>query len=169
MQRYDEAIAQLTKALATEPDFSSAHMGLWGAYYKKGMNDEALAEAIKFFVVLHDHEVADALTRGYAEGGYARAMHLGAEVLATRSKRTHVPAVRIARLYAHAGDKDEVLDLPRLSGIDIEREQGTIGVVSRRARYSSAGTRSSSTATSTNCTRTRASWPRPATAATRRP
>ena len=109
VQRYDEAIAQLTKALATEPDFSSAHMGLWGAYYKKGMNDEALAEAIKFFVVLHDHEVADALTRGYAEGGYARAMHLGAEVLATRSKRTHVPAVRIARLYAHAGDKDEVL------------------------------------------------------------
>ena len=109
VQRYDEAIVQLGKALATEPDFSSAHMGLWGAYYKKGMNDEALAEAVKFFVVLHDHEVADALTRGYAEGGYARAMHLGAAVLAARSKRTHVPAVRIARLYAHAGDKDEVL------------------------------------------------------------
>ena len=109
VQRYDEAIAQLTKALATEPDFSSAHMGLWGAYYKKGLNDEALAEAIKFFVVLHDHEVADALTHGYTEGGYARAMHRGAEVLAERSKRTHVPAVRIARLYAHAGDKDEVL------------------------------------------------------------
>ena len=36
-------------------------------------------------------------------------MHRGAEVLAERSKRTHVPAVRIARLYAHAGDKDEVL------------------------------------------------------------
>lgn len=30
-------------------------------------------------------------------------------MLAARSKRTHVPAVRIARLYAHAGDKDEVL------------------------------------------------------------
>jgi tetratricopeptide (TPR) repeat protein len=109
VRRYDEAIAQLTKALATEPDFSSAHMGIWGVYYKKGMNDEALAEAVKFFVVLHDHETADALTRGYAEGGYARAMHLGAEVLAFRSKRSHVPAVRIARLYAHAGDKDEVL------------------------------------------------------------
>src|SRR5208337_2124855 len=109
VQRYDEAIAQLSKVLATEPDFSSAHMGLWGAYYKKGMHDEALAEAIKFFVVLHDGEVADALTHGYTEGGYARAMHRGAEVLAERSKRTHVPAVRIARLYAHAGDKDEVL------------------------------------------------------------
>ena len=109
MQRYDEAIAQLSKVLATEPDFSSAHMGLWGAYYKKGMYDEAMAEAIKFFVVLHDGEVADVLTHGYTEGGYTRAMHLGAEVLAGHSKRSHVPAVRIARLYAHAGDKDEVL------------------------------------------------------------
>jgi TolB-like protein/DNA-binding winged helix-turn-helix (wHTH) protein/Tfp pilus assembly protein PilF len=109
VQQYDEAIAQLSKVLATEPDFSSAHMGLWGAYYKKGMDNEALAEATKFFLALHDHEVADALTRGYAEGGYPRAMQGGAEVLAERSKRTHVPAVRIARLYAHAGDKDEAL------------------------------------------------------------
>lgn len=36
-------------------------------------------------------------------------MHLAATVLAARSKRTHVPAVGIARLYAHAGDRDEVL------------------------------------------------------------
>jgi len=107
--RYDEAIEQLRKVLATVPDFSSAHMGLWGAFYKKGMNDEALAEARRFFSVLHDREVDEALTRGYSEGGYARAMHRGAEVLAGRSKRIHVPAVRIARLYAHAGDKDEAL------------------------------------------------------------
>ena len=109
LQRYDEAIAQLHKVLEPEPDFSSAHMGLWGAFYKKGMHEEALAEARKFFSVLHDREVEEALTRGYAEGGYARAMHLGAEVLAARSKQTHVPAVRIARLYAHAGDKDQAL------------------------------------------------------------
>ena len=108
-QRYDEAIAQFHKVLATEPDFSSAHMGLWGAYYKKGMTEEALAETRKFFSVLHDREVVDVLTRGYSEGDYARSMHLGAEVLAVRSKRTHVPAVRIARLYAHAGDKEQVL------------------------------------------------------------
>jgi tetratricopeptide (TPR) repeat protein len=107
--RYAEAITQLRKVLSTEPDFSSAHMGLWGAYYKKGLYAEALAEARKFFGVLHDREVEDALVRGEAEGDYARSMHLGAEVLAARSRRTHVPAVRIARLYAHAGDKEEVL------------------------------------------------------------
>src|SRR5664279_3837635 len=108
-RRYDEAIAQFRKVLEIAPDFSSAHMGLWGAYYKKGMTDEALAEARKFFSVLHDHEVEEALVRGYAEGGYARAMHLGADVLAARSQRTHVPAVRIARLYAHAGAKEQAL------------------------------------------------------------
>ena len=109
LQRYDEAIAQFRKVLEIAPDFSSAHMGLWGAYYKKGMPDEASAEARKFFSVLHDHEVEEALIRGYAEGGYTRAMHLGADVLATRSQRTHVPAVRIARLYAHAGAKEQAL------------------------------------------------------------
>lgn len=61
------------------------------------MQGEALSQAQKFFAVLHDHEVEEALTRGYSEGGYARAMHLGADVLAARSQRTHVPAVRIAR------------------------------------------------------------------------
>jgi hypothetical protein len=73
------------------------------------MWEEALAGARKFFAVLGDREVEDALTRGYAQGDYAGAMRLGAELLATRSKRLHVPGVRIARLYAHAGENDQVM------------------------------------------------------------
>jgi TolB-like protein/DNA-binding winged helix-turn-helix (wHTH) protein/tetratricopeptide (TPR) repeat protein len=109
LHRFDEAIAQFHKVLATVPHFSSAHMGLWGAFYKEGMNQEAFEETRKFFAALGDDEVVGALTRGYAAGGYTRAMHLGAEVLAARSKQNHVPAVRIARLYAHAGDKDAAI------------------------------------------------------------
>jgi adenylate cyclase len=109
IHRYDEAISQMQKVLATEPDFSSAHMGLWGAFYKKGMYGEALAEAEKFYEALGDHEVAGALKRGDTEGRYARAMHFGAEVLAARAQNIHVPAVRIARLYAHAGENDQVM------------------------------------------------------------
>ena len=109
VQRYEEAIAQFHTALEIAPDFSSARMGLWGAYYKKEMLDEALAEARRFFSVLHDHGVEEALMRGYSEGCYSRAMHSGADVLAARSQRTHVPAVRVARLYAHAGDKEQAL------------------------------------------------------------
>ncbi|MGD0667782.1 MAG: winged helix-turn-helix domain-containing protein [Bryobacteraceae bacterium] len=109
LHRCDEAISQLVKALAVEPGFSSAHMGLWGAFYRKGMLREALAEARKFFAALGDREVEDALLRGCAEGDYAGAMRLGAEVLAARSNRSHVPGLRIARLFAHAGENDQVM------------------------------------------------------------
>jgi serine/threonine protein kinase/tetratricopeptide (TPR) repeat protein len=110
VRRYDEAISQLHKVLATEPGFSSAHMGLWGAFYKKGMPAEALAEARQFFRVLGDYEVEEALGRGCAKGGYAGGMLLGAETLAARSNQTHVPAVRIARLYAHAGENHQAIE-----------------------------------------------------------
>lgn len=110
LRRYDEAMTQFRNVLTTQPDFSSAHMGLWGAFYKQQMFPEALGEARKFFAVLGDNEVERALERGYAAGGYNVAMHFGAEALAARCKRTHVPAVRVARLYAHAGEKDKVIE-----------------------------------------------------------
>jgi TolB-like protein/tetratricopeptide (TPR) repeat protein len=107
--RHDEAIAQLNGVLAKEPDFSSAYMGLWGAYYKKGMLPEAFASAKKFYSVLGDREAVAALDRGYAEAGYRGAMKRAADALAARSRHTHVPAIRIARLYAHAGAKHQAL------------------------------------------------------------
>ena len=108
--QYDEAIAQLNQALGEEPDSSSVHLGLWGAYFKKGMGREALAEAKKFFAVLHDGEVVNALDEGWARGGYRGAMRLAGEKLAARSEREHVSAVRVARVFAHAGENGRALD-----------------------------------------------------------
>jgi TolB-like protein/Tfp pilus assembly protein PilF len=110
LHQCDDAILHFREALAADPSFPSARMGLWGAHYRKGMHEDALAEAGKFFAVLGDHEVEDALRRGYAEGGYSRAMYFGAEMLAKRSRRCHVPGVRIARLYAHAGENDQAME-----------------------------------------------------------
>jgi hypothetical protein len=84
-------------------------MGLWGAYFKKGMDNEALEEAEKFFGVLGDQEVVASLKRGSGEGNYRLAMKRAADVLAARSAHAHVPGVRIARLYAHAGENAECL------------------------------------------------------------
>lgn len=109
LNRYDEAIGEMRKAVAAEAGLSSVHMGLWGAFYKKGMYEEALGEADKFYAALNDHEVEDALRRGHVEGGYRRAMHSGAEVLAKRARQSYVSGVRIARLYAHAGEKDQAI------------------------------------------------------------
>ena len=107
--RYDEAILQIQKVLATQPDYSSAHLGLWGAYYKKGMEKEAVQEAEQFFGALGDQEVVRALQEGFREAGYRRAMKRAADTLAARSGRVHVPSVRIARLYAHAGENERTL------------------------------------------------------------
>jgi tetratricopeptide (TPR) repeat protein len=110
LHRHDDAIAQLHKTLRMEPDFPAAHQGLWGAFHQKGMHKEALAEAKKFFSLLGNNEVAEALARGDMASGYTGAMRLAAETLAERSKRTHVRATGIARLYAHAGEKDRAIE-----------------------------------------------------------
>ena len=107
--RYDEAIENLQNVLASNPNFSSAHLGLWGAYFKKHMDTEAYAEAVRFFEVLNDQETVDALRSGFATAGYREAMKRSGDVLAARSQHTHVAGIRIARLYAHAGQNDLAL------------------------------------------------------------
>ena len=107
--RYDEAIQVLQAALVSKPDFSSAHLGLWVAYFKKNMNNEAFASAVHFFEDLNDRETVNALHSGFAAGGYREAMKRGGDVLAARAQHSHVSAVRIARLYAHAGENDVAL------------------------------------------------------------
>jgi serine/threonine protein kinase len=108
--RYDDAIAQFRKTLRTEPNFPLAHEGLWVAFNQKRMYEEALAEAKKYFDVLGDREVAEALERGYAEAGYPRAMSLVAEKMAERSKQTYVQSTQIARMYDHAQEGDQALE-----------------------------------------------------------
>jgi TolB-like protein/Tfp pilus assembly protein PilF len=110
LHRYEDAIAQLGETLRTEPHYPAAHLGLWGAFYQKRMYDDALAAAQKFFELLGDNELADTLGRGYVKNGYTGAMQLAAETLERRSELTHIPAVRIARLYAHAEAHDHAVD-----------------------------------------------------------
>jgi TolB-like protein/Tfp pilus assembly protein PilF len=110
LHRCDDAIAHLRKTLQMEPGFSAAHLGLWGAFYRKGDRQQALAVAEKFFAVLGDDEVVAALRRGGVESDYEGAMRLAALELERRAAATHVPAVRIARLWAHAGDADRALE-----------------------------------------------------------
>jgi serine/threonine protein kinase len=125
--RYDEAIAHLRKVLNTEPRSSSAHLGLWGAYYRKGMQKEALDEAIKHFEIINEPAVVDALMRGYAQGEYTKAMSLGASALESEAKQKHVPGVRLARMYAHAGEVDQAI---RWLNVAIDRHETSLNRLS---------------------------------------
>ncbi len=110
LRRTDEAIAQLERALRMEPGFASAHLGLWGACFRKGDFDRARLSAHRFFELLGDREVAGALAPDSTAAGYGEAMAAAARILEERSARTHVPGFRIARLWAHAGGTEKALD-----------------------------------------------------------
>jgi serine/threonine protein kinase len=66
---------------------------------------------VAIFDIGKDHGAffVEALTSGYANGNYLQAMSRAAQKLSERSTRVHIPAIRIARLYAHAGMKEETL------------------------------------------------------------
>jgi len=109
-RQYDEAIAQARKVLSMQPRSKDAHRDLASALYKKGMHEEELAARRESFVLDGYPEVVEALDRGYAEGGYSRAMRLASETLAARSQRAYVPSLKIAEWYALAGENDLALD-----------------------------------------------------------
>jgi serine/threonine protein kinase len=108
--RYDDAIAQFKKTLKMEPSFYVAHERLWVAYHQKGMDEEAIPEARTYFIKLDMREVADAIAKGYEDGGYAEAMRLGAEAIEGCAKRVHVLAARIALTYTQAGEIDSAIE-----------------------------------------------------------
>jgi len=108
--RCDEAIEQMSRVALAEPDFSSVRLGLWGAYFKKGADAEALVEAKKFFAILGDREVVAALDEGSVRGGYHGAMRRAGDLLAARYEKKYYPAIRVARVYAHAGEIERTLE-----------------------------------------------------------
>jgi TolB-like protein/Flp pilus assembly protein TadD len=106
-RRYDDAIAHARTALRIAPDSPDAHSTLQVALFLKGMYKDAFVEAKANFP--GDHEMEQALERGYAEGGYPGAMRRAAEVQAERSHKTYVSPESVAELYLQGGEKDLAL------------------------------------------------------------
>ena len=109
-RRYDDAIAQARKTLGmAEPfDVTFLHEVVWRALHQKRMYQEALAEAKAIFAA--NPEIVEALSRGYAEGGYSEANRRAAEKLAARAKLSFWERENVAILHAFAGQKARALD-----------------------------------------------------------
>jgi TolB-like protein/tetratricopeptide (TPR) repeat protein len=109
VKRYDEAIAVFQQLLPTGPNKASNYLGLWGAYHRTGRYEQALAAARDYYLTLGQRDFADALGSGRDAAAYREGMRRTGEAMVERSKSAHVPAVRIARMFAHAGDADRAL------------------------------------------------------------
>jgi TolB-like protein/Tfp pilus assembly protein PilF len=109
LHRYDEAIPLFQTLLPTAPNKASVHLGLWGAYYRKGLHRQAVTAARDYFVAAGDGEFADPLGAGADAADYRAAMKRAADAMVSALERRHIPAMRIARMFAHAGDHDSAL------------------------------------------------------------
>jgi adenylate cyclase len=103
-RRYDDAVTELRKALALG---NGLGMNLVDALYLKGARAEALAALREFWA--GDHELLDAVNRGYAEGGYRAALHRGADVWASRPSTFMSSEYMAATWYALAEDSARTL------------------------------------------------------------
>lgn len=109
LRRYDEAIPLFQQLLKAGPNRGSNYLGLWGAYYRKAQYADALDAAREHFRATGDQAFADALVNGDDLSAYRASMKRAADVMVARSRQSHVPALRIARMFAHAGDNDAAL------------------------------------------------------------
>jgi TolB-like protein/Tfp pilus assembly protein PilF len=108
-RRYDEAIPVFQKLLPTGPNKASNYLGLWGAYHRKGLLPQAVAAAKDYFVAAGDRAFGDALGTGADLSAYRAGMTRAADAMVAAATRRHIPAIRIARMFAHAGDRDAAL------------------------------------------------------------
>jgi len=107
--RYDEAITAAHNVLSMQPNTPVARNALIGALFMRGRYDELMALEKERWA--KDPELMEALEKGYAEAGYAGAKKRHADVLAARyGKPGGVRAYGLAHFYAHAGDKEGVIE-----------------------------------------------------------
>lgn len=122
--RYLEAIEELEKSLKGDPELEAAQLGIWGALFRRGADERAILAAARFFRSRGDEAIAEPLVADYRRYGYAGAMNRAADRLATLANGRYVGALRVARLYAHGGDRTRALDW--LEAAFRQREPGIV-------------------------------------------
>jgi tetratricopeptide (TPR) repeat protein len=109
--QYDEAIEQFRGVLRTVPNHPIALAQLVATFRAKGMYEEAFDAGKTYHATLTgDPGAVEVLERGYAEGGFAGAMHRLAEWYAAYSLSGPVSRLEVAATYASAGEKDPALE-----------------------------------------------------------
>jgi tetratricopeptide (TPR) repeat protein len=108
--RDDEAMAQCRKVLRGSPQNPVALSLLSSLLWHNARYEESLAEMKALCSSVGDFEIAEALTKGYAQSGFRGAVRRVADILATRARKTYVHAFEVASNYALAGDEAQALD-----------------------------------------------------------
>jgi serine/threonine protein kinase/tetratricopeptide (TPR) repeat protein len=106
--RFEEAIAGLREMANAGADLPFVRRSLWDALFTVGRPEEAYEEARRYFELTGQAGLLGA--PGSGRSGYSDAMAAAAEALTEASTKTYVAALHLARLHAHAGQKDRALE-----------------------------------------------------------
>jgi serine/threonine protein kinase len=110
IRQYDKAIDQYQKTLELDANFSLARWGLGGAYDRKGMYKEAVAEWQKAFLSDGDTRSAALIGQAYSRSGYKGVLRAWLDDLTIQSTHRYVSAYSIATMYARLGEKDRAFE-----------------------------------------------------------
>jgi TolB-like protein/Tfp pilus assembly protein PilF len=110
MGRVDEANAGYRELIESGGDLPFIRQALWDNLLVAGDYEMAYEEARRYYELMGQVDLLALIEREFEAGGYRNAMRAGAESLVSASSNSFVAAVDIAKLYAHAGDRDRTLE-----------------------------------------------------------
>jgi TolB-like protein/Tfp pilus assembly protein PilF len=127
-RRYDEAIAQANEVLRLQPGNSGALGAVYTALFMNQRYAGAIEAQAAYYKAWGWPDVADALTKSYAESGWAAALRRATEVALAAHGGEPGVAYEAAWNYAMAGDRALALDWLERSYADREPNMPYIGI-----------------------------------------
>lgn len=109
-RRWTEVDETVELALATSPNDALAHLVLGFSRFHQERLPEAMRAWMKYFTIVGDVEVTDALRGGDEPGEFATASRRAAEVLVARSRERFVQPTMIWCLFDWAGEIDSAME-----------------------------------------------------------
>ena len=108
--RYDEAMEMARRTIALDPGHPYGHFDVAAVLELKGMCKESIEELGKSFELSGRPERAEALRKGFEEGGCPGANRHLLDLYKEQSKREYVAATFFSDQYVRLGDKDHAME-----------------------------------------------------------
>ncbi len=110
MHRYDEAIGELDKLIASDPDFPPGYGFRAAVRWHQRNQDAFIADSAMNQLKIGRVDSAEALRAGYRKAGLKGACSAMIELLMKRSRTEYVSPYEIAVYYALIGDRDHTFE-----------------------------------------------------------
>jgi len=110
LHRYDEALAELNKLIASNPEFPVFYDNRASVYWHEGNLDAFAENEVASFKASGKTQEAEAFANGYREAKLKGACTAVIEVLKEKGRREYVSPYAIAIYYATMGDRDHTFE-----------------------------------------------------------